>query len=287
MIKWRVIRIEIMHDEKAWKKWRCAERNKGDIMYKIYNLKSNENVEVSAQAGPFTVLEFQDGAKPQISQGNSAMMNLLIENMFHNEKRQLIAQMVDNEMIIGEDRLSWMVGECAINPEESSRFNLQILGKNENSSSGLLRIKGNGTIALQAIDDYLMLVNMRDWPEGVVCELGMFEACEGNIKVASELATHIPSMQNPQKSLRFISLAGNGVMAMRLPCLSSALVLVEVEKDELRIEGEHAIAWSKTLEFSIREEQADLPENAKRIQTFKGTGKILLSPVRTFGTKVD
>ena len=66
MIKWRVIRIEIMHDEKAWKKWRCAERNKGDIMYKIYNLKSNENVEVSAQAGPFTVLEFQDGAKPQI-----------------------------------------------------------------------------------------------------------------------------------------------------------------------------------------------------------------------------
>lgn len=287
MIKWRVIRIEIMHDEKAWKKWRCAERNKGDIMYKIYNLKSNENVEVSAQAGPFTVLEFQDGAKPQISQGNSAMMNLLIENMFHNEKRQLIAQMVDNEMIIGEDRLSWMVGECAINPEESSRFNLQILGKNENSSSGLLRIKGNGTIALQAIDDYLMLVNMRDWPEGVVCELGMFEACEGNIKVASELATHIPSMQNPQKSLRFISLAGNGVMAMRLPCLSSALVLVEVEKDELRIEGEHAIAWSKTLEFSIREEQADLPENAKRIQTFKGTGKILLSLVRTFGTKVD
>lgn len=287
MIKWRVIRIEIMHDEKAWKKWRCAERNKGDIMYKIYNLKSNENVEVSAQAGPFTVLEFQDGAKPQISQGNSVMMNLLIENMFHNEKRQLIAQMVDNEMIIGEDTLSWMVGECAINPEESSRFNLQILGKNENSSSGLLRIKGNGTIALQAIDDYLMLVNMRDWPEGVVCELGMFEACEGNIKVASELATHIPSMQNPQKSLRFISLAGNGVMAMRLPCLSSALVLVEVEKDELRIEGEHAIAWSKTLEFSIREEQADLPENAKRIQTFKGTGKILLSPVRTFGTKVD
>lgn len=287
MIKWRVIRIEIMHDEKAWKKWRCAERNKGDIMYKIYNLKSNENVEVSAQAGPFTVLEFQDGAKPQISQGNSAMMNLLIENMFHNEKRQLIAQMVDNEMIIREDTLSWMVGECAINPEESSRFNLQILGKNENSSSGLLRIKGNGTIALQAIDDYLMLVNMRDWPEGVVCELGMFEACEGNIKVASELATHIPSMQNPQKSLRFISLAGNGVMAMRLPCLSSALVLVEVEKDELRIEGEHAIAWSKTLEFSIREEQADLPENAKRIQTFKGTGKILLSPVRTFGTKVD
>lgn len=276
-----------MHDDKRWKNWRRAEWNKGDTMYKIYNLKSNENVEVSAQAGPFTVLEFQDAAKPQINQGNSAMMNLLIENLFQHAKRQLIAQMVDHELLIREDTLSWMVGECAINPEEGSRFNFGILGKNENNSSGLLRIKGNGTMALEAIDDYLMLVNMRDWQEGVVCELGLFEACEGQIKVASELATQISSMQNPQKFLRFISLAGNGVMAMRLPCLSSELVLIEVDKDELRIEGDHAIAWSKTLEFSIQEEQADAPGNAKRKQTFKGTGKILLSPIRTFGTKVD
>lgn len=255
-------------------------------MYKIYNLKSNENVEVSAQAGIFTVLEVQDTPKAHPSKGNASVMDVWVENILRNEKRQVIAQLVDNEVLIGENTLSWMVGECTLAPEESGRFNLKpILNKSENNLSGLLRIKGNGTIALQAIEDHLMLVNMRDWQEGLICDRDMFEACEGQIKVTTELTTHIPSTINPQQEVQYISFNGPGIVAIRIPCLSSQLVLVEIEQDVLRIEGNHAVAWSKTLEFIVSEEQSDSTQQTKRVQVFKGTGKILLSLVNTFGKK--
>ncbi|WP_281714438.1 AIM24 family protein [Allobaculum stercoricanis] len=249
-------------------------------MYKIYNLKSNENVEVSAQAGLFTVLEVQDTPKTKLSKTNASVMDVWAENMLRHEKRQLIAQLVDSEIALGENSLSWMVGECSIIPEESSRFNLKpILNKAENSRSGLIRIKGNGTIALKPIADHLMLVNMRDWQEGLICDRDRFEASEGQIKVSCELTTSIPSTHNPNQELQYISFVGPGIVAIRIPCLSSQLVLVEIEQDELRVEGDHAMAWSKTLEFSVSEEQSDVAQAIKRVQIFKGTGKILLSLV--------
>ena len=228
-------------------------------MYKIYNLKSNENVEVSAQAGLFTVLEVQDTPKTKLSKTNASVMDVWAENMLRHEKRQLIAQLVDSEIALGENSLSWMVGECSIIPEESS--------------------KGNGTIALKPIADHLMLVNMRDWQEGLICDRDRFEASEGQIKVSCELTTSIPSTHNPNQELQYISFVGPGIVAIRIPCLSSQLVLVEIEQDELRVEGDHAMAWSKTLEFSVSEEQSDVAQAIKRVQIFKGTGKILLSLV--------
>ena len=249
-------------------------------MYKIYNLKSNENVEVSAQAGLFTVLEVQDVPKAKFSKTNAPVMDVWAANMLQHEKRQLIAQLVESEVVMNDNALSWMVGECSIISEESGRFNLKpILNKSGNSLSGLIRIKGDGTIALKAIDDHLMLVNMRDWLEGLICDRDHFEASEGQIKVTCELTTSIPSAQNPQQGIQYISFVGPGIVAIRIPCLSSQLVLVEIEQDELRIEGDNAVAWSKTLEFSVSEEPSDVSQQTKRIQVFKGTGKILLSLV--------
>ena len=62
------------------------------------------------------------------------------------------------------------------------------------------------------------------------------------------------------------------------------LIVFDVDNDEIKIDGNMAIAWSNTLQFTVERSSKSLIGSAVSgeglVNVYRGTGKVLLAPVR-------
>ena len=88
-----------------------------------------------------------------------------------------------------------------------------------------------------------------------------------------------------------LSLSGNGFVALESPVPREELVEVELQNDVLRIDGNFAVAWSKGLNFTVEKSTKSLIGSAVSgeglVNVYRGTGKVLMAPVRNLTTASD
>ena len=78
-------------------------------------------------------------------------------------------------------------------------------------------------------------------------------------------------------------MAGSGVAALKsnVPC--EELVEVELNGDELKIDGNLAVCWSSSLSFTVERSTKTLLGSAVSgeglVNVYRGTGKVLMCPV--------
>ena len=80
-----------------------------------------------------------------------------------------------------------------------------------------------------------------------------------------------------------LGLVGQGVICLESECPREELIEVTLQNDVLKIDGNLAVAWSGSLDFTVERSGKTLVGSAASgeglVNVYRGTGKVLMAPV--------
>lgn len=75
----------------------------------------------------------------------------------------------------------------------------------------------------------------------------------------------------------------NGILCIESPVPYSELVCIDLDNDILKIDGNFAIAWSDSLDFTVERAGKSLIGSAASgeglVNVYRGSGRVLLAPI--------
>lgn len=251
-------------------------------MYKISNFTDNDDIKILDQKGAFTILEFQRDLSvtpaTAVTAYYSAQMNV--------KKRQLLCDLSKSEVTTQAGAMQWMVGNANATTGlkgVGDFFSKTIRGSVTGESAIKPEYKGTGEIVLEPTHKYLVLLDAEEWNGNVVLEDGLFLACESTLKHKAVMRSNVSSAMLGGEGLFNLSLQGKGVFCIESYCPKEELIVVELENDVLKIDGNMAIAWSGSLNFTVERSGKSLIGSAASgeglVNVYRGTGKVLMCPV--------
>ena len=94
---------------------------------------------------------------------------------------------------------------------------------------------------------------------------GLFLACDSALKHKAVMRSNLSSALAGNEGLFNLGISGNGVVCLETPCPREELIEIELEDDVLKIDGNMAIAWSGSLDFTVeRSESGPSPSAIRR-----------------------
>lgn len=251
-------------------------------MYKISNFTDNNDVRIIDQMGAFQVIEYTKdlSVQPENAQVSyfSSAMNL--------RKKQVICNLAVSPITLQAGAMQWMVGN--VNATTGVKgvgdlFSKAVRGKVTGESAIKPEYTGNGQIVLEPTYKYILLLNLADWNGSVVLDDGLFLACESSLKQKAVMRSNLSSAVAGNEGLFNLGIIGNGVLCLESPCPKEELIEIILQDDVVKIDGNMAIAWSGSLEFTVERAGKSLIGSAASgeglVNVYRGTGKILMAPI--------
>lgn len=144
------------------------------------------------------------------------------------------------------------------------------------------KYQGNGLLMLEPTYRHILLEEVSEWG-GMVLDDGLFLACESKVQQKIVARTNISSAMLGNEGLFNLCLKGEGIAVLESPVPRSELIEFILDNDEVRIDGNFAIAWSNSLEFRVEKSSKSLIGSAVSgeglVNVYRGTGKILMAPI--------
>lgn len=251
-------------------------------MYKIKNLINNENVRTTEKKGSMRILEYAN----DLSVNPGAAVTAYFASKMNVRKRQVLIELNDSEYTVSAGAMQWTLGgvEC----ESGVKGVGDLLGKAVKGAvtkeSAVKPIyKGKGILVLEPTYRYILLEDLNEWPGGMVLDDGMFLACEASVQQNVIARSNISSAIFGNEGLFNLKLEGNGIAALESLVPRDELVEITLENDVLRVDGNFAVAWSGTLEFTVEKSTKTLIGSGISgeglVNVYRGSGKVLLAPI--------
>lgn len=250
---------------------------------KITNLE-NENRKIIKSIDNFHVLEYNKDAS--VSPMNAADEYFM--SKMNVRRRQLVIDINrDHSAITQAGSMQWASG----NVQSSSGvkgigdlFGKAIKGAVTKESAVKPEYEGEGILVLEPTYKYIILENMNKWGlAGMTIEDGMFLACDSHVKSKVVARKNISSAVLGGEGLFNLSLQGNGVIALESNVPAEELIEIELENDELKIDGNLAVCWSSNLDFTVERSTKTLVGSAVSgeglVNVYRGTGIVWMCPV--------
>ena len=118
----------------------------------------------------------------------------------------------------------------------------------------------------------------------MVLQDGMFLAADGNIEHSVVRRTNISSALAGGEGFFNLCLKGKGVAVLESPVPREDLIEIVLENDTLKVDGNYAVAWSNSLNFTVERSGKSLIGSAAGgeglVNVYRGTGKVLMVPVK-------
>lgn len=253
-------------------------------MYKISNLIDNDDIRVVDELGPFTVIEYLR----DLSVAPSYAQTAYYCNEMNVRKRQVICDLSKGNVTIQAGAMQWMVGN--VNATTGIKgvgdfFSKAMRGKVTGESAIKPEYTGNGTLVLEHTYRHLILLDVRDWNGSIVLDDGLFLACDSSLKHKAIMRSNLSSAVAGNEGLFNLGIQGKGVVCLESSVPKEELIEVTLEDDVLKIDGNMAIAWSGSLEFTVERSGKTLIGSATSgeglVNVYRGTGKVLLAPVKS------
>ena len=249
----------------------------------IKNLENNERKYVSS-LGNFHVLEYQSDASvaPENARDEYFMSRMGVR------RRQIVIELNGKESaIIQAGSMQWMAGHVKATTGIKGVGDFvgkMVKGAITKETAVKPEYVGNGILVLEPTYKYLILVDVGSWGEkGMTIEDGIFYACSGTVKNKLTARKTISSTVLGKEGFFNLSLVGEGVTALESNVPYEELIEVELDNDELKIDGNLAVCWSSGLEFTVERSTKTLVGSAVSgeglVNVYRGTGKVLMSPV--------
>lgn len=251
-------------------------------MYQIKNLLENDDIRVLTELGPFTVIEYLRDLS--VSPANAATAYFASE--MNVRRRQVICDLKKANITLQAGAMQWTVGN--VNATTGIKgvgdlFGKAIRGKATGESAIKPEYTGDGTLVLEPTYKYILLEDVEDWNGSVVLEDGLFLACDSKLTHKAVMRSNLSSAVAGGEGLFNLGLSGSGVVALECPCPREELIEIYLQDDVLKIDGNMAIAWSGSLNFTVERSGKTLIGSAASgeglVNVFRGTGKVLMAPV--------
>lgn len=248
----------------------------------ILNFTNNDDIQTIAQKGPFTVIEY----KRDLSVEPSAAMMAYFCSEMGIRKRQVICDLSKATIVTQRGAMQWMAGNVKATSGIKSVGDLvgkMFRGKATGESAVKPEYKGTGTLVLEPTYKHILLLDTADWGGSVTLDDGLFLACDGSLKHKTVMRANFSSALAGNEGLFNLGIQGDGVVCLESNCPAAELIEIALEDDELKVDGNMAIAWSTSLQFTVERSGKSLVGSAVSgeglVNVYRGTGKVLLSPV--------
>ena len=247
----------------------------------INNLQNNDR-RIVKQMGPFSVLEY---IRDLSVSPYSAAQAYFMEKM-GVRRRQVICSLNNSQIMMQAGALQWLTGNIQI--ETGVKGAGDFLGKMVKGAvtkeTGVKPIyRGSGIIALEPTYKYLIPINVAEWNGGVTIEDGMYLVSEGSVQLNVVSRKNVSSAVLGGEGLFNVSLSGTGCAVLESNVPIEELIEINLENGELKIDGKQAVCWSTSLDFTVEKSTKSLigsaVSNEGLLNVFRGTGKVLMSPV--------
>ena len=251
-------------------------------MYTINNFTNNDDIRIVNQLGAFTVIEYIRDLSVMPSEALLAYYC----NEMNVRKRQVICDLKEANITLQAGAMQWTVGN--VNATTGIKGVGDLFGKAlRGSVTGESAIKpeytGDGTLVLEPTYKHILLVDLDEWNGSIVLDDGLFLACDASLKHKAVPRSNLSSAIAGNEGLFNLGIVGHGVLCLESPCPKEELVEIELKNDVLKVDGNMAIAWSGSLEFTVERSGKTLIGSAASgeglVNVYRGTGRVLLAPV--------
>lgn len=216
-------------------------------MFNIQNYMDNDDIKIVKEKGAFRVLEYQRDLS--VTPGTAA--TAYFSSMMNVRKRQVVCNLPECGVTLQAGAMQWMVG--------------------------------NGLVALEPTYKHIILVDMNDWGDGVVLEDGLFLACESSLQHKTVMRGNFSSALGGGEGPFNLCLVGQGVAVLESNVPEEELIAIDLNNDTLKIDGNMAIAWSPSLQFTVERSGKSLIGSAASgeglVNVYRGSGRVLMAPV--------
>ena len=251
-------------------------------MFQIQNFTNNDDVKTFESKGPFTVVEYQRDLSVMPSDAQIAYFC----NAMNVRKRQVICDLSKAQITLQAGAMQWTVGN--VNATTGLKgvgdfFGKAIRGKATGESAIKPEYTGNGIMVLEPTYRHILLVDLSDWNGSVVLDDGLFLACDSKLKQKAVMRSNVSSAVAGGEGLFNLGIVGEGVVCLESPCPKEELIEITLKDDVLKVDGNMAIAWSGSLDFTVERSGKTLMGSAASgeglVNVYRGTGKVLLAPL--------
>ena len=249
---------------------------------RVNNLE-NTNRHFTKRMGNFSVLEYD----------KDLSVNFLIaESEYFSSKmgvhrRQLVIDMNgSNTAVVQAGAMQWMAGNVVATSGVKGVGDFlgkALRGAVTKESAVKPEYKGSGILVLEPTYKHILLVDVEQWGSGITIEDGMFYACDGTVRQSLVSRRSLSSAALGNEGLFNLSLSGHGIAALESNVPEDELITIELNNDEIRIDGDMAVCWSSSLQFTVEMSTRSIVGSAVSgeglVNVYRGTGRVMISPV--------
>lgn len=250
---------------------------------RIVNLENN-NRKIISTINNFHVLEY-------VQDASVSPMNAIDEyfmSKMNVRRRQVVIDISrEHSAVIQAGAMQWMGGNVQATSGVKGLgdlFGKAIKGAVTKETAIKPEYIGEGFLVLEPTYKYIILQDVSKWGSvGMTIEDGMFLACDANVKRNIVARKTLSSAVLGGEGLFNMSLQGNGAVALESNVPEDELIEIELENDELKIDGNLAVCWSSNLDFTVERTTKTLVGSAVSgeglVNVYRGSGRVLMSPV--------
>ena len=255
-------------------------------MIQVNNQKNNANMKMIGQLGCYEVYEHQKDLS--VDPSIASVAYFMHEMNFR--KRQVLCNLNGNAVKVQAGAMQWTAGSVTM--DSGIKGAKDFLGKAlkgfaTGESTAKPIYQGNGYVMFEPTYKYIILEDVSSWDSGIVLDDGLFLACDSTVQEEVVSRTNASSALLGGEGLFNLSLSGQGVAVLESSVPREELIEIVLDNDEVRIDGNMAIAWSKSLQFTVEKSTksllGSLASGEGFVNVYRGTGKILMAPT-AFGT---
>ena len=252
-------------------------------MFHISNFTNNDDINVLDSMGPFTVIEYAR----DLSVAPTNAMAAYFCNAMNVRKRQVMCDLSKANVTVQSGAMQWMVGNVKATTGIKGVGDLlgkAVRGKVTGESAIKPEYTGDGVMVLEPTYKHIILLDVDDWNGCVVLDDGMYLTCDANLRHKAVMRSTLSYAAAGNEGLFNLGIVGSGVLCLESPCPKEELVEVTLRNDVIKIDGNMAVAWSGSLDFTVERSGRSLMGSAVSgeglVNVYRGTGKVLFAPVR-------
>lgn len=252
-------------------------------MYSLLNLFENPNIRTLCECGPFKVIEYtQDLSNTKMSaiyEYYASQMNV--------HKRQLVCTLNGaNKITLQPGAMQWMAGQVqmvsgvkGVGDAVGKIFKGAVTGERMAKPE----YTGTGVVCTEPTYKHIILLDLSKFGGAVMIEDGMFFACSENVNLRVVPRNTVSSAIAGGAGLFNLVLEGTGIVALESYVPYEELMCVRLENDVLKVDGNLAVFWTPSLQFTVERSSQTLIGSAASgeglVNVYRGSGYIYLTPV--------
>ncbi len=252
-------------------------------MVTINNVFNNANMKCIANVGPFYVYEHQNdlSVTPSGASGAYFMKEMNVR------KRQVLCTLNGNNAVkVQAGAMQWTTGSVEMNANVGGVggfFSKAVKGAVTGESAVKPLYRGQGYLMLEPTYNHILVEDVSKWgPQGMVLDDGLFFACDAALNESVVRRQNVSSAVLGGEGLFNLCLTGNGAAVLESPVPRQELFEFVLQDDVVKIDGNMAIAWSGSLQFTVEKSTKSFLGSGLSgegfLNVYRGSGRILMAP---------